>query len=162
LKQFPDEARDGDDRALRRCQVEAMIAMGRIHAVVETRVRELFEAEGLDDITPAQSNALMVMFQARKPLTARELAAKLGVSEVTVSRFVKVLIGKQWVGRRRDPDDGRAWLLEPTARAREALPQFIRVSNALLDGAFGGFSRAEVVAFEQALQRLTANLRDEG
>ena len=77
----------------------------------------------------------MVLFQGREPLTARELSRRMGYSGVTVSRFVKALAQAGWLERSPDPTDGRAYLLTPTAKARDALPRFIGVSNALLDDA---------------------------
>lgn len=150
------------DIPLRRCQVRAMLDLGRIHAVISRRAKALFEEQGLADITPAQANVLMVLFGEKAPMTARALHRRLGVSEVTVSRFVVTLEKRGWVQRRRDPNDARAMLVEPTGRAREALPRFIRVTNGLLDETFAGFERDELEVLAGAVRRLTANLADEG
>lgn len=163
MRQFPPaDAHPAEDApvdlALRRCQVRAMLELGRIHAVVGREAKALFDGEGFDDITPAQANLLMVLFQKKEPMTARALHRALGVSEVTVSRFVVTLEKRGWVARRRDPTDARALLVEPTARARDALPRFIRVTNALLDAAFAGFDRTELEVLSGAVRRLTANL----
>lgn len=135
-----------------------MLELGRIQAVIAREAKALFEQEGFEDVTPAQANVLMVLFQKREPMTARALHRRLGVSEVTVSRFVSTLEKRGWVARRRDPNDARALLVEPTARAREALPRFIRVTNRLLDSVFAGFDKAELEVLGRAVGRLTANL----
>lgn len=149
------------DIPLRRCQVRAMLDLGRIHAVISRRAKTLFEQEGLEDITPGQANVLMVLFGEKRPMTARSLHRALGVSEVTISRFVSTLEKRGWVARHRDPNDARAMLVEPTPRAREALPCFIRVTNALLDATFAGFERRELEMLNGAVGRITANLADE-
>lgn len=147
------------DLELRRQQTEAFLLLSRLHQHLGRVVGELFGAEGLEDITPQQANALMILFQARAPLTARQLAEEMGLSEVTVGRFVKALESGDWVGRERDPADSRALLLRPTAKARAALPRFIGVTNALLDQAFAGLSQDETAELSRMVAVLQENLR---
>lgn len=146
-----------NDLDLRRVHAELLLDLQRIRHVAERRIAELLAAEDLD-VTPAQANVLMALIQHRAPMTARQLAADLELSDVTVGRFVRTLEKRGWLARRRDPDDARAILVEPTARAREALPGFIRVSNALADQAFGGFERATVEEMGRVTRRIRENL----
>ncbi len=158
MRHFPTDHAPTADIATRRCQTTAMLRLGRVHALVERRVRTLFEQAGLADITPAQSNVLMLLFNARRPLTAREITHEIGLSEPTVSRFLKALEAAGWVHRTPDPQDARARLVAPTDRAREALPRFIEVSNALLDEVFAGFDHDELSVLRGAIERITENL----
>ena len=146
------------DLPLRRVQTQALIDLVRIRHSSEARVDELIAGAGLDRVTPAQANALMVLFNAREPMTAAALAHELALSEVTVGRFVRAMEEAGWLERRPHPDDSRAFLLAPTPRAREALPRFIDVTNRLLDTAFAGFDREEIEACARFLVRLRANL----
>lgn len=146
------------DLALRRLQTQALIDLTRIRHATERWAEEGFAEAGIEGITPAQANALMVLVQARHPLTAAALARELGLSEVTVGRFVRALEDGGWVERTRDPEDGRAFRLAPTARARASLPRFISVTNGLLDRAFAGLSAEEVARITAALARVRANL----
>ena len=146
------------DLELRRVQTRAFIDLGRIRHASERLVEGLLARAELADITPAQANALMVLVNARQPLTAAQLARELALSEVTVGRFVRAMEEAGWIERTRDPADSRALLLEPTARAREALPRYIRVSNDLLDQAFAGFDRDEVERIAAVLAKVRANL----
>ncbi|MCA9542770.1 MAG: MarR family transcriptional regulator [Myxococcales bacterium] len=161
MRQLPPGTRTDVDA--RRAQVDLFLALGRIQAVVQRRTAELFEAEGLGQITPAQSNVLMVVFQARRPITAREIARTLGVAEPTVSRFIKALERDGWVRRAPDPGDKRARLIEATAKARAALPRFIHMANLLMDQAFGGLEPAGMRGLCEGVSRIVANLSpDEG
>jgi DNA-binding MarR family transcriptional regulator len=135
----------GTDLALRRVQTRALVDLGRIRQATERLVERWLAEEGLEGVTPAQANALLVLVDARQPLAQAHLARALSLSEVTVGRFVRALEESGWVERTRDPDDTRAWRLAPTAKAREALPRFIAVSNRLLDTAFAGLD-AEGIA----------------
>jgi DNA-binding MarR family transcriptional regulator len=146
------------DLALRRDQADAFLNFSRVLRQVERRVAQLLAEHGLADVTPAQANVLMVLFQAREPLTARRLAEAMAVSQVTVGRFVHALERAGWVERRPDPTDSRALLVRPTRRAFAALPRFIAVSNTLLDEAFAGFDPAAVRRIARTVERLRDNL----
>lgn len=141
----------------RRSQAEAVLALARIRRRTEQRINELLAGEGLD-VTAQQANAMMVLFQRREPMTARELADELAVTEVTVGRFVKALDNGGWVARTPDPTDGRAMLLRPTKKAYDALPRFIRVSNTMLDETFAGFTKQEVATLGAIINRVRDNL----
>ncbi|MCA9649982.1 MAG: MarR family transcriptional regulator [Myxococcales bacterium] len=143
---------------LRRLQTEAFLNFGRLHRALDSCVGTLFAREGLEGITPAQSALLMVLFQARRPLTARELAEHQGLSQPTIGRFVRALETEGWVSREVDPQDARAILIRPTRKARRALPRFIAVSNAMLDRAFEGFGEVAVRRVASTTRRLRENL----
>lgn len=144
--------------AFRRLQADSVLGMTRIRRQIERRIADLLAAEGLGEITPAQANAMMVLFQAREPITAKRLADELALTEPTVARFVRALEDGQWVERRTDPADNRARLLLPTPKAYAALPGFINVSNTMLDEAFEGFSPTEIEAVAAVVGRLRTNL----
>ncbi|MCH9685847.1 MAG: MarR family transcriptional regulator [Deltaproteobacteria bacterium] len=145
---------------LRRLQTDAYLNFARIHRALERVVLVLFQREGLADITPAQASLLMVLFQARRPLTARELAEHQALSQPTVGRLVHALQAQGWVTRAASPDDGRAILIRPTAKARRTLPRFIEVSNTMLDMAFDDVSEAAVRTIARTTARLRENLED--
>lgn len=144
------------DLPLRRLQTQVLVDLTRVRHASEALVERLLAEEGLTDITPAQANALLVLVNARSPLTAARLAEALSVSEVTVGRFVRALESEGWVERRPDPDDSRARLLVVTDKTRDRLPSFIRVANAVLDLAFSGVGRDEL----QRLADLLGEVRE--
>ncbi|MDC0715907.1 MarR family winged helix-turn-helix transcriptional regulator [Nannocystis bainbridge] len=149
-------ATTGSELRLRRLQSEAYLNLSRIHRELERKVADLLVESGLQDVTPAQLGVLIHLFQERAPQTARQLANLMGLSEVTVGRFVRALEGVGWVERTSDPTDSRAILVRPTRRAYAALPKLLEVSNALLDRAFAGFSPQEI----EAIARTTEMVRD--
>lgn len=110
------------------------------------------------DITPAQANVLMLLFQAKRDMTAREITTALGVTEATVSRFVKTLLAKDWVARQRCTIDARVWWIRPTAKARTHLPLFIQVTNGLFDCAFSGLGRADIERLLGLVGQITRNI----
>jgi len=153
---------DGDcrlkpDLELRRWQSEALLNLQRIRHASERRLDELLREMDLQ-VTPAQANVLMILIAEKRPMTARQLAADMEVSEVTVGRFLKALERGDWISRDRDPDDARAILVRPTTAARAALPRFVRVSNAMLDVAFAGFDRDAVAQIVSMTRQVRVNL----
>ncbi|MEE2903135.1 MAG: MarR family transcriptional regulator [Myxococcota bacterium] len=143
---------------LRRRQAEIVLMLTRILRENEQKVSSSLGEQGLHDITSAQANVLMVLFQAKEPLTASQVAEILGVSEVTVARFVKALTSSGWVDRLRSERDARMWHLKPTSKAYDALPKFIRVSNQMLDETFDGFSIDDFETLWSIISRVRVNL----
>jgi len=149
---------DPDQLALRRRQTQIVLDLQRLRNATERRIGELLEAHDLVPITPAQANALMVLVNAREPLTSADVARDLGLSEVTVGRFVKALLEGEWIARARDPDDGRRFLLTPTGKTRDALPRLVKVSNTMLDEVFAGWSASEVADLGDRMAQLRDRL----
>jgi DNA-binding MarR family transcriptional regulator len=146
------------DIAARRKQADAALELSRINREIERRVQQLLEHEKLGDVTPAQANAMMILFQEKAPMTARTLARQMNLSEVTVGRFVRSLEGTGWVQREADPKDTRAILVRPSKKAYRAFPRFLNVSNALLDFAFAGFTKKEVETLGRLVERVRMNV----
>jgi DNA-binding MarR family transcriptional regulator len=130
--------------ALRRVQTEAMLMFSRVHQQILLQTSLRLEEAGIDKITPARANALIVLFNARRPLQAQELAGALAISDVTASRMIRRMEDDGWVERTPDPSDGRAMLIQPTSRARAMFHSLVQVSNRVLDDLFAGLSRQEV------------------
>ncbi len=145
---------------LRRSQAEAALNLSRIQREIERRVQSLLERERLENVTPAQANALMILFQDKSAMTARQIAQQMNLSEVTVGRFVRALEAGGWVVREPDPNDSRAILISPSRKAYRAFPRFLRVSNALLEDAFEGFSRKDIERLVAMTERLRENVME--
>lgn len=146
------------DLELRRLQTQALVDLGRILHTSERHIGGWLAEEGLEAVTPAQANALLVLINARRPLSQADLAHQMSLSEVTVGRFVRALEDAGWIERTRDPDDSRAWRIAPTPKARDALPRFIAVSNRLLDAAFAGLDAKAIERVTRCLATIRANL----
>lgn len=147
--------------SIRRHQIDSFIVLQRLHSAVERRTKTHFTAQNISNITPSQANVLMVLFQRRRAMTAREMHRELGVSEVTISRLVSALVDNGWVEKEVNPQDRRATLLAPTHKAREHLSGFINVANALLDDTFSGLDAGTLKTLNRAILRIEENLAKE-
>lgn len=142
------------ERERRRAQMAALYDLADVHQAVQRHLAAGFAEHGLDDITPPQSVVLAVLFEEQVATTAR-LAARLGLADVTVGRFVAALERAGYVHRTPNPDDARELLVRPTAKARRRLPTFIAVTNDLLDRLFADEDMAVIGGFlERARARL--------
>jgi DNA-binding MarR family transcriptional regulator len=146
--------------ALRRKQADAALELSRVQRELERRVQQLLDQEKLDDVTPAQANALMILFQEKAPMTARALARQMNLSEVTVGRFVRALESAGWVTREADPKDTRAILIQPSKKAYKAFTRFLGVSNGVLEHAFAGFTKQELDTLVSLVERVRTNVVD--
>ncbi len=124
------------DIDVRRTQTAVYMSLGRLLRGIEDTMGRLFAEQGLDDVTPAQANVLLLLIEAGRPLTAREVADRLSLSAVTVHRFVLALHKNGWISRTPHPQDGRALLLAPTEKVHQRLPDFLKVVTTMLDTAF--------------------------
>jgi hypothetical protein len=62
--------------AWRRAQTEAMLAFSRVHQQILLATALRLEEAGIERITPARANALIVLFNARRPIQAQQLAVR--------------------------------------------------------------------------------------
>jgi len=143
----------------RRLEADTYLAIERALKQVKQRMEDRFTIEGLTDVTPQQAKLLMVLFHHPKgSLRASDLAKSLGVSAVTVARFLKNLEQKGWVERTKSTQDARATSIIASAKAYEALPSFIRVSNLLMDEVFGSFDQGELEDFAHNVKKIQDEL----
>ena len=90
--------------------------------------------------------------------TPGDLARELGLSPTTLSAMIDRLVAKKQVRRVRHPEDGRSYVLEPTARGKK--------TNARNAERFGAVMRRVTASLEgdpeeilEAMRRLEAALR---
>lgn len=146
------------DIQLLRVKIEGYLNLVRIHREIESRALELLTDAGIDGMTMAQATALMVLVQEGAPITAARLAGLLNVSAVTVGRFVRSLEQNHWIRRRRDPDDARAMLLEPTSKTHARLGKFFAITDQLMQEAYEGMDEHDVHAVVELLAAIRRNL----
>jgi DNA-binding MarR family transcriptional regulator len=98
-------------------------------------IAEIFDGSEVTASEYALTSWLNVVGSA----TPGELARELGLSPTTLSAMIDRLVAKKQVRRVRHPDDGRSYVLEPTAKGK--------ATNA-----------RNGKRFERTIERLRANL----
>ena len=95
-----------------------LFAMATRDLIDELHVR--LARHGWPGMRPAFGFTL-VAAQQQQPLTSGDIASLLGVSKQAASKLVDTMAGEGYVTRRPAGDDGRAKIVELTARGRKLL-----------------------------------------
>lgn len=90
------------------------------------------------------------------------LASWLEVEAITVGRMIDRLEKLGMVERRADPADRRAWRIYLTPSADPLIAQLHEFGRGVFDEALDGLSSAEHEQLQALLQRVRANLIDDG
>ena len=80
-----------------------------------------FRAAGWSEVRPSYGSILVPLFE-EDGLRMGELARRAQLSKQTMTTMVRLLEREQLVRRERDPDDGRAFRVALTAKARRFEP----------------------------------------
>lgn len=106
------------------------------HALKKSSDRALLS---VSDISTAQSAVLVTINDSERP-SQRLIAQTLGLDEASVTTMISRLMKLGYVERRRDPDDGRAWLLSLSPAGEAVLARiaepFMQI-NARIDKIIG-------------------------
>ncbi|WP_425309013.1 MarR family transcriptional regulator [Ammonicoccus fulvus] len=106
-------------------------------------------------VNPHQARALRAIAR-RAPLRPSALAESLRVAPRSATEVVDALVAGGWVERARDPDDGRAMLLDLTAPGRELIGDIDRARARAAEKLLGGLSESERATLAAALGRVVA------
>ncbi len=114
---------------------------------------QLVERELAADGVEPDGYAALSLIGARSTMRLTELAGELGMPLTTASDVVRRLEARGHVRRRQNPDDGRSFLFELTARGdrewRRGFGALTRINTALLE-------RVDEAAVSDALEELGA------
>jgi len=72
-------------------------------------------------ITPTRLAALAALARHDQGCRQGDLAVQMGVSPASMTRLVDIMVNANWVVRRRDPSDARAFVLRLTGHGRATL-----------------------------------------
>lgn len=99
----------------------------------------------------------LLLWLSKMPDTRQvDLAEKLEIEPITVSRQLDKLTQSGLVERVPDPNDRRAWRLRLTAKAEPLLAQLKEIGEAITEEAFAGYGQKDA----ESLRALMARVRD--
>jgi DNA-binding MarR family transcriptional regulator len=84
-------------------------------------LQERFSAAGWSEVRPSYGSILVPLFE-EDGLRMGELARRARLSKQTMTTMVRLVERERLVRRERDPDDGRAFRIVLTAKARRFEP----------------------------------------
>jgi DNA-binding MarR family transcriptional regulator len=105
------------------------------------------------DITPAQFRALRVL-RRHGEMRLSELSDHLHIAARSTTEVVDALESRDLVGRRPDPDDRRATLVEVTEHGMSVLAAIRAARGTEAERAFGRLSQADRADLARILRKL--------
>jgi len=132
--------------------------IAKVHQAGGRVFAKLLKSHRLTEINPAQGRILFVLWQ-EDDIPIRDLAARTGLDKSTLTSMLDRLEKSGFVGRVPSPDDRRKILIRRTDKDRSYQDRYTRVSRAMTDLFYKGFSDEEIKDFESYLVRLLENLR---
>jgi DNA-binding MarR family transcriptional regulator len=105
------------------------------------------------DITPAQFRALRVL-RRHGVMRLSELSDRLKIAARSTTEVIDALQARDLAGRRPDPDDRRATLVELTEHGMQVLQGIREAGGRESERAFGRLTAAEQAALAAILRKL--------
>ena len=111
------------------------------------------------NVTPGQWS-LIRQLQETPGISQKQLADLLEKAQNNVKALIDRLMKKQYVERRRCPDDQRAFQLYLTEKGLQCWQSVVQVDDTFMDSALAGLTSNEVTAFNQLLRKIEVNVSD--
>lgn len=125
---------------------------------IQGRVFErLLDEYGISEFNGPQGRILFVLWE-RDDIPISELSKQTGLAKTTLTSMLDRLESSGHIERTPDPTDRRTVRIRLTKNARALRPKYDEVSARMNEIFYGGFSDAEVLAFEKALGKILENL----
>jgi DNA-binding MarR family transcriptional regulator len=118
-------------------------------------LHERFRASGWGEVRLSYGSILVPLFEEDR-LRMGELARRAGLSKQTMTTMVRLLEGEGLVRRERDPNDGRAFRVVLTAKARRFEPVAERALAELAEIARHRLGERRLASVKQGLKEWIA------
>ena len=119
-----------------------------------TRARAKMLAQAQHDVEWS-AHVLLKALSIEGPMRASDLAERIDSDPSTVSRQVATLVKNGFVERQADPEDGRASLLVPTAKADVVLNEHNEIRLEHFNRMLGDWNERDLRRFAALLRRFT-------
>ncbi|MEO9590177.1 MarR family winged helix-turn-helix transcriptional regulator [Rhodopirellula bahusiensis] len=131
--------------------------LSRLAYLFRIRITDVLKEAGLD-LSVEESSILMVLYEAGEPLRTGDFAKLVMRDITTVTRQVDGLVKKRLVSRERDPNDGRAVLICPTAKGTKQMEKLMPLAESLRQRLKSGISAQQWSTTIRTMQRMQENL----
>ena len=114
-----------------------------------------------EPVAVAEAHALLELTR-EEPLLQKDLAQRLRLEKSTVSRLVKVLEKRGWVGRKKSSHDGRAMELRLTEAGKKAAARLAEARRAKFARILEAIPEEELAPVIRALSVLEEAMNEGG
>lgn len=136
---------------------EGGFLIAKIHQVAGRIFTKTLKAAGIKAINPAQGRILFVLWRTDE-IPISELARRTLLSQSTLTSMLDRLEKAGYVRRVPSQKDRRSILIKRTEKDKQLEEKYIRVSDAMTELFYQGFTPSEIDAFEHHLRRILTNL----
>ena len=120
-------------------------------------IEQQLYSEGLEDLVPAYGNILTVLYNNNGQLMMKEIANIVGKDKSTITALIKNLMILGYVKKKKSEKDRRVTFIELTGKSYGIKKKFDKISNALSQKAYDGFTEEEKVIFLKLLKKMNDN-----
>lgn len=109
-------------------------------------------------ITLEQFQPLKILEQGGGSVGQRQICGLAGKTPANMTRILDRLAGKNFIERRPDPEDRRAFTIVLTPVGRELVEQVVGLFTSYLDQVLTGIDEADEAVCRRVLRRISENL----
>ena len=135
-----------------------MSQIGRISGRIWER---LLKECGIDAFNGAQGRILYVLWEHDK-LTISDIARLTSMANTTLTSMLDRMEAEELVQRIPDKVNRRQIFVSVTEKAKLYRKEYEKISDDMCDIFYKGFTEAEIIKFEEQLQKILKNLESEG
>lgn len=135
--------------------------ISRLAYVFRLRIQDVL-ASHHSELSVEESALLMVLVESGQSLRRGEFANIMLRDRTTITRQLDGLEAKGLIRRQKDPNDGRAVLISPTARGAREISKLLPDFKALREGLKKGLTAEEWTTGMKVVRQMMDNLIDMG
>lgn len=120
-------------------------------------IEKQLEAEGIEELVPAYGNVLTVLYNNDGRLMMKDIAKIAGKDKSTITALIKNLMKLGYVRKIKSQQDKRVKYIELTEKSYAIQNKFDRISKALSEKAYSGFTEEEKRVFLKLLKKMNTN-----
>lgn len=113
--------------------------------------------EGIEGLVPAYGNILTVLYNNDGKLMMKDIANIVGKDKSTITALIKNLMALGYVQKIKSKKDKRITYIELTEKSYAIQSKFDRISKALSNRAYHGFTEEEKATFLELLKKMNNN-----
>ncbi|WP_182869245.1 MarR family winged helix-turn-helix transcriptional regulator [Stieleria mannarensis] len=132
-------------------------AIGRVAYLIRTGMSAVLKTAGWP-FSPEETQTLISLLDAGRPLSMKELAALMIRDPTTVKRQLDRLVEHQFVQRNASSEDARIVMISLTRRGELKLQKVLPLLDELREVALQGISKSQLDATQDVLREMQNNL----
>ncbi len=132
-------------------------AIGRVAYQIRAAMAAVLKGAGWP-FSPEETQTLITLLDAGKPLSMNELASRMIRDPTTVKRQLDRLVEHRFVDRNVSSEDARIVIIALNRRGEQKLTKVLPLLDDLRRTALEGISKSELGATQNVLRKMQTNL----